>query len=171
MEHKRYYVDPLTRVFVACESATAVESQLFSSRFVVHSKREMEDPYATSTFLHGYILLDIFEATDLPDMEGWLAKVVDNKDLTDAFVDVKLGKAKLAKTSVILNSLFPVWNESYRVEVCHFAEELVFEIRDKDHAYSEFIGEVRLSTRELLNGDTREGWFPIMKKNGNPQAI
>eukprot|EP00096_Caligus_rogercresseyi_P009417 TRINITY_DN3199_c1_g2_i1.p1 TRINITY_DN3199_c1_g2~~TRINITY_DN3199_c1_g2_i1.p1 ORF type:complete len:793 (-),score=244.59 TRINITY_DN3199_c1_g2_i1:864-3242(-) len=129
-----------------------------------------EDPYTTSTFLHGYILLDVFEASELPDMEGWLSKVVDSKDLTDAFVDVKLGKAKLAKTSVILNSLNPTWNESYRVEVCHFAEDLVFEIRDKDHAYSEFIGEVRLSTRELLNGNTREGWFDIMKKNGNPQG-
>jgi len=39
---------------------------------------------------------------------------VDEKDVTDPFVDVLLGKAKLAKTRVINNDLNPVWNESYR---------------------------------------------------------
>ena len=48
-------------------------------------------------------------------MYGWLLK----------------GKAKLVKTSVILNDLNPKWNESYRTEVCHFADHLSFEIRDK----------------------------------------
>ena len=43
---------------------------------------------------------------------------------------------------VILNSLDPIWNESYRSEVCHSAECLTFEVRDKDHAYAEFIGSV-----------------------------
>ena len=42
-----------------------------------------------------------------------------------------IGKAKLVKTSVILNDLNPKWNESYRTEVCHFADHLSFEIRDK----------------------------------------
>ena len=39
------------------------------------------------------------------------------KDVTDAFVDVRIGNAKLVKTSVIDNSLNPVWEEDYRVEV------------------------------------------------------
>ena len=26
------------------------------------------------------------------------------------------------------------------VQVCHFGDELLFEVRDKDHAYAEFIG-------------------------------
>ena len=62
-------------------------------------------------------------------MESWLAKIVDNKDVSDPFVDVRLGKAKLAKTSIILNDLNPIWDEEYRIEVCHFADELVFEVR------------------------------------------
>lgn len=89
------------------------------------------------TFLHGYLLVDVVKAKDLPDMETWISKMVssqstkkgrtcktwfcnfiyekvDRKDVTDPFVDVKLGPAKLAKTSVINNSLNPVWNESYR---------------------------------------------------------
>ena len=64
-------------------------------------------------------------------MEGWVSKLVDKGDVTDPFVDVRLGKAKLVKTSVILNDLNPAWNESYRIEVCHFADHLIFEIRDK----------------------------------------
>ncbi len=51
------------------------------------------------TFLHGHLLLEVREARNLPDMEGWVSKLVDKKDVTDPFVDVKLGRAKLAKTS------------------------------------------------------------------------
>ena len=51
-------------------------------------------------------------------------------------------KRRISSFRVILNSLDPVWNESYRIEVCHSAECLSFEVRDKDHAYAEFIGAV-----------------------------
>ncbi len=70
-------------------------------------------------------------------------------------------------SSVILNNLNPQWNEDYRLEVCHFGEALVFEVRDKDHAYAEFIGSVEISTQALLNGEIKEGWFPIKKKSGS----
>ena len=114
--------------------------------------------YITSgtTLLHGHLLIEIIAARNLPDMESWLAKLVDKKDVTDAFVDVRLGKAKLAKTTIIDNSLNPEWNESYRVEVCHFADHLVFEVRDKDHAYSEYIGAVDIPTTSLLTGQDKQ---------------
>ena len=118
------------------------------------------------TLLHGHLNIEVIAARDLPDMEGWLSKIVDKKDVTDPFVDVKLGKAKLVKTSVILNDLNPEWNESYRIEVCHFANELIFEVRDKDHAYSEDIGMVVMQTADLLQGTPRQGWFPIKSKKG-----
>ena len=128
--------------------------------------------YVTSgiTLVHGHILLEVKAARNLPDMESWLAKLVDKKDVTDPFVDVRLGKAKLAKTTIIDNNLNPVWNESYRIEVCHFANQLTFEVRDKDHAYSEYIGAVEISTSALLTGETKEGWFPICKGNGQPHG-
>lgn len=119
------------------------------------------------TFLHGHLLLEVREARNLPDLEGWVSKLVDKKDVTDPFVDIRLGKAKIAKSAVINNNLNPQWGEDYRVEVCHFAEELVFEIRDKDHAVTEFIGSVTFPTSALLSGETREGWFPIKKKSGS----
>ena len=51
-------------------------------------------------------------------MESWVSKLVNPKDVTDAFVDVKLGSAQLVKTSVINNSLNPEWNEDYLIQVC-----------------------------------------------------
>ena len=77
---------------------------------------EEEDGSQDSTggMLHGHLFIDIFSAKNLPDMESWVAKLVDPKDVTDAYVDVELGKAKIAKTSVILNDLNPVWNETFR---------------------------------------------------------
>ena len=53
-------------------------------------------------------------------MESWVAKLVDPKDVTDAYVDVELGKAKIAKTSVINNDLNPVWNETFRYLDCYY---------------------------------------------------
>jgi Ca2+-dependent lipid-binding protein len=44
--------------------------------------------------------------------------------VTDPFVDVVLGRAKLAKTSVINNSLNPEWNESYRFVITQLIQDL-----------------------------------------------
>ena len=77
-------------------------------------EEEDEDENHEADMLHGHLFIDIFSAKDLPDMESWVAKLVDPKDVTDAYVDVELGKAKIAKTSVILNDLNPVWNETFR---------------------------------------------------------
>ena len=123
--------------------------------------------YHGRTFLHGHLEIDVISGKNLPDMEGWVSKLVDKKDVTDPFVDVRLGKARLAKTSVINNDLNPVWNEDFRIEVCHFAETLHFEVRDKDHAYAEFIGEVAFPTTSLLDGRVHEGSFPIKSKSGS----
>ena len=62
-------------------------------------------------------MLEVKAASNLPDMESWVSKLVNPKDVTDAFVDVKLGSAQLVKTSVINNSLNPEWNEDYLIQV------------------------------------------------------
>jgi len=105
------------------------------------------------------------EARDIKDMESWISKMVDKNDVTDAFVDVKLGNSNLAKTAIIDNNLNPVWNETFKVEVCHKADFLLFDVKDKDHAQAEQVGLVEISTQMLLNGQRIEDWFPIRKKN------
>ena len=67
-------------------------------------------------------------------------------------------------------SMNPVWNEDYRIEVCHAADELVFEIKDKDHAYSEFIGSVSIPTALLFEKHIVDEWFPIKKKSGSTKG-
>jgi len=119
---------------------------------------------SNETFLHGYLIIKVQAARNIPDMENWYSKLYDKKDVTDPFVDVKLGKARIAKTAVIDNDLNPEWNETFRVEVCHKADFLIFDVRDKDHAMTEEIGKVEISTQSLLNGQLVENWFPIKKK-------
>ena len=103
-------------------------------------------------------------------MEKGISKLFNKKDVSDPFVDVKLGQCRIAKTRVIDNSLDPNWDELFKVEVCHHAENLVFDVRDKDHASTEVIGEVVLSLQEtLLDGQTIDGWFPI-KRSGKTKT-
>jgi len=114
-------------------------------------------------FLHGYLIIKVAAARDIPNMESWISGLYDKKDVTDPFVDVRLGNARIAKTSIIDNDLNPVWNETFRIEVCHKADFLLFDVRDKDHAMTEEIGKVELSTQHLLNGQKLDDWFPIRK--------
>ena len=71
--------------------------------------------------------------------------------MTDPFVDVHLGNARLAKTSVVLNDLNPQWNESFQVNICHWAVSLNFEVRDKDHAYAEYTGAVKIPLSNIIS--------------------
>ena len=56
--------------------------------------RSMSIQGSGRTFLHGYLVIHVKEAKDIPDMENWYSKLYDKKDVTDPFVDVKLGKAR-----------------------------------------------------------------------------
>ena len=68
--------------------------------------------------------------------------------------------------SIVSNNLNPEWHEVYHLDVCHYANELAFEVRDKDHTYAEFIGSVIFSTADLSRGEVMEGLFPIRGKQG-----
>ena len=76
---------------------------------------------------------------------------MNSSDVTDPFVDVSFENAKLAKTSVVLNDLNPSWKESFSVELCHWGSSLNFEVRDKDHAYAEYIGVVQIPANDLIS--------------------
>jgi Ca2+-dependent lipid-binding protein len=51
----------------------------------------------------------------------------------------------------VLNDLNPQWNESFKVELCHWGANLNFEVRDKDHAYTEYIGMVQIPASDLIS--------------------
>ena len=49
---------------------------------------------------------------------------------SDPYVKATVGDyTKRCKT--ITNNLYPVWNEKCRIHVCHFTNNLMFEIKDK----------------------------------------
>ena len=53
------------------------------------------------------------------------------------------------------------------IQVCHVASDLLFEVKDKDHMMSDFIGYVPFPAKALLTGRRIENqWFPIMGKSG-----
>ena len=85
------------------------------------------------------------------------AKLVNINDVTDAFIDISIGNAKLIKSTVINNDLNPIWNEFYRVEVCHVGSSIKFTVRDKDHTHSEYIGSVDISLSTLVREETVDG--------------
>ena len=81
--------------------------------------------------------------------------MLSEKDVTDAFVEIKLGNLGIAKTSIVENYLNPVWNETFKVEVCHRANVLQFDVREWDHVKTEEIGVVELPGQRI------EKWFDI----------
>ena len=111
-----------------------------------------------------FYMLDV-ACREIPDLDMWISKLVNSKDVSDPFVNVKLGKARIAKSAIIDNSLNPQWNESFKVDVCHRASNVIFDVRDKDHVNTEAIGKVQISTSEIIDGNVVEGWFPIMNNS------
>ena len=91
-------------------------------------------------FLHGQFLLCIFSAKNLPDMDSWIAKLYDKNDVTDPFVDVWLGNARLVKSSIIFNDLNPEWNESYRLFFIRITQSCINYSCNKITKMTDFLG-------------------------------
>ncbi|MCL4155200.1 UNVERIFIED_CONTAM: hypothetical protein GTU68_019080 [Idotea baltica] len=122
-------------------------------------------------FLHGVLLLDILEGRDLPDVDTSIFR--SSKDVSDPYVTVdtcKGGKrsCRLAKTSIIFNSLSPHWGEHFRIEVCHEAESLLFAVKDMDLIKVESIGYMSIRAEDLIAEEPIVGWFPLLSRSGNP---
>ena len=130
-------------------------------------KKYQEFFHGKQCVFHGTLHIEIRRAEDLPDMDGipgFRRFKLHKEDVTDAYVEVKLGNASLARTNVIVNNLNPVWNESYRLDVCHTDKLLLFCVLDKDEFTSEKIGAVAFLVKDLMNGEKRDGWYPIRRK-------
>ena len=73
----------------------------------------------------------LISAQDLPDTDKFLFNVVGG-DLTDPYVEAFLGNARIFKSRYVKNELNPLWNETFKIYVCHHASSLVFKIKDKE---------------------------------------
>ncbi|KAK7078978.1 hypothetical protein SK128_002386 [Halocaridina rubra] len=124
-------------------------------------------------FLHGVLYLEVIEAKDLPDVDtSWFRS---SKDVSDPYVTVDTccdGKktCRIAKTSIIYNSLNPHWGEKFRIEMCHETESLLFTIKDLDLVKVECMGYVSIRAEDLVTEEPVTGWFPLIGKNGAPQG-
>ena len=91
---------------------------------------------------------------------------MDSTSLTDAFVEIKMDNDTLITTHVIVDSLDPEFDETYRLDICHRIENVVFAVYDKDIVSNEKIGVVSFKANDLLDGVERrqDGGYPIKSR-------
>eukprot|EP01134_Creolimax_fragrantissima_P003295 CFRG3295T1 len=108
----------------------------------------------------GFLKVRVVGARDLPVMDS-------RSDLTDAYVEVKLGDESF-KTGVGRRTLSPVWNTDFRFELGDEElqdESLEIKVYDYDTiSANDPIGKVYVSLNPLLTWDPPtqlSGWYPI----------
>ncbi|XP_076067963.1 uncharacterized protein LOC143040639 isoform X2 [Oratosquilla oratoria] len=124
-------------------------------------------------FLHGVLYLEIIEAEGLPDVDtSWFRS---EKDVSDPYVTVDTctnakKTCRIAKTSIIYNSLSPHWEEKFRIEMCHEVESFLFSVKDMDLMNIECMGYMSIRSEDLVAEEPVSGWYPIFNKQGMPSG-
>ena len=98
---------------------------------------------------------------DLPNLDN--VNKLNDTNLTDAFVNILLDNNSVAITNTIIDNLNPKWDETYSIDVCHFAENIEFIVYDEDSVTSEKCGSVKFKVDDVLSGhkfENEEG-YPI----------
>ncbi|XP_063685823.1 uncharacterized protein LOC134819675 isoform X2 [Bolinopsis microptera] len=107
--------------------------------------------------VRGLIHVEIKEAIDLPDTDGFFAGA------TDAYVKVKLDGAKIAKTSIVEDNTSPIWNQKFVTFINHIGDVLSIEVVDDDIGKNDSIGTHEINFREFVeNGGEFEGPVQLM---------
>lgn len=130
--------------------------------------------FGEMAFLHGVLDLKLQQANNLPNLDSSILSI-SKKDVSDPFVVVTLEDIdgepwKVATTQVIDNDLSPVWDESFRVDVCHDVSSITFTVRDKDFISSEQIGSVSFPVNTLLMENGISGTYDLLRENKNKRA-
>ena len=139
-----------------------------TSCWQLHLQALLLPTHLTMDVIRGELDIQIIAARNLPDTDNFLFSMF-KKDLTDPFVTGYLGSTKILMTSVKDNTLEPRWDEQFHIQLCHKSDSLRFIVQDKDHAWSECIGEVSVSFYDISNGPV-SGWFPIINHKGRQQG-
>lgn len=149
---------------------------------------EQESP--TYYYLHGDLDLTIIEARCLPNMDlptervrrclkvFHLCKSKKTKKskrnpnhrviTSDPYVSVCLAGATVARTRVISNSQYPVWNEHVVTPVAHPVDKIEFQVKDNDMFGADMIGIATIMVGLVKGGEVVEDWFPILGPFGKP---
>lgn len=130
--------------------------------------------FGEMAFLHGVLDLKLERANNLPNLDSSILSL-SKKDVSDPFVVVTLEDVdgepwKIATTHVIDNNLNPVWEETFRVDICHDVASITFTVRDKDFLSSEQIGSVSFPVNTLTQENGVHGTFELLRENKNKRA-
>ena len=111
-------------------------------------------------FLHGQLRVHVQRAADLPDTDTVFFNI-DGKDVTDPYVTASLGQARLFCSKYIANDLNPTWDEVFRVPVCHHANEVKIDVKDKEHVGNQHIASCSVPVETIIGGEEVEDWFEL----------
>ena len=115
--------------------------------------------------LHGKLAIEIKSARNIPNFDK-IGSFFDWNNQTDAYVQVALGHDELINTNCAANTNNPQWNQSYLLDVCHFANDLKFVVWDEDPLQNDFVGCVDFSTNELQDETCKGDWYDIIGEDG-----
>ncbi|MQM09316.1 hypothetical protein Taro_042187 [Colocasia esculenta] len=90
---------------------------------------------------------------------------------SDPYVTVRLAGATVARTRVIRNAEFPVWNQHFVVPVAHPATSVEFMVKDNDVVGADLIGTVNIPASRVASGEEIMGWFPVIGHSGKPPRL
>ncbi|XP_071728590.1 phospholipase D delta-like [Rutidosis leptorrhynchoides] len=149
----------------------------------------------STIYLHGDLDLTIIEARCLPNMDLPTERVrrclkvfhlcksskKQNKKpkrnnnnnnhrviTSDPYVSVCLAGATVARTRVISNSQYPVWDEHIITPLAHPVSQVEFQVKDNDVFGADMIGVATISAKWIKSGELIEDWFPILGPFGKP---
>jgi phospholipase D1/2 len=125
-----------------------------------HHEREVEklQPPPPPQFLHGLLHIKVIRATGVLNKDGparFLPKSLSHPlskvwaDVSDPFVVVYAPPVRLCKTSIKSNTLSPVWNEDFYVQICSHTTGILFKVKDFDEIGSDLLGDVAVSIEEI----------------------
>uniref|UniRef100_A0A0D9UYX0 C2 domain-containing protein n=1 Tax=Leersia perrieri TaxID=77586 RepID=A0A0D9UYX0_9ORYZ len=101
-----------------------------------------------------YVKLEILEGTDM--------KPSDMNGLSDPYVKGYLGPFKF-QTQIQKKTLSPKWFEEFKIPITSWESlnELVMEVRDKDHMFDDSLGTCTINIHELRGGQRHDKWISL----------
>ncbi|XBI26605.1 hypothetical protein VPH35_051276 [Triticum aestivum] len=101
-----------------------------------------------------YVKLEILEGLDM--------KPADINGLSDPYVRGRIGLFKF-QTQIQRKTLSPKWFEEFKIPITSWeaSNELVMEVRDKDHMFDDSLGECTVDVNELRGGQRHDKWISL----------